>query len=198
MAGNNSKRNHANTAKRKVRPWEWVVILGALVLGGWIVLQMQGGKSADAAFSALAQSGQAALSRVETGQDAGGGHVAPGQSVAYPDRFPTSGRHDPVSANPGVYDEVQPPTKLVHAIEHGMIVIYYDAPTPEVFATLTEWAALYGDPWSGIVVTPAPGIGPEIVLTAWNRTLRLNPFEPAAAAAFIDRYRGRGPEHPVR
>jgi hypothetical protein len=79
-----------------------------------------------------------------------------------------------------------------------MVVIYYDSPPADAMAMIREWAGLYVGPWSGVVVTPAPGLGEEVVLTAWNRTLRLNPFEPAAAAAFIDRFRGRGPENRVR
>jgi hypothetical protein len=43
-----------------------------------------------------------------------------------------------------------------------------------------------------------PGIGQQIILTAWTKELRLEEFDAAAAAAFIDRFRGRGPEHPVR
>ncbi len=52
--------------------------------------------------------------------------------------------------------------------------------------------------WAGIVVTPKSGLGETVVLTAWTRVLRLKPFEPEAAAAFIDAFRGRGPERPVR
>jgi hypothetical protein len=37
-----------------------------------------------------------------------------------------------------------------------------------------------------------------VVLTAWRKILKLDSFEPAAAAAFIDTYRGRGPEKRVR
>lgn len=37
-----------------------------------------------------------------------------------------------------------------------------------------------------------------ILLTAWTKMLRLAKFDAASAAAFIDRFRGRGPEHPVR
>jgi hypothetical protein len=83
-------------------------------------------------------------------------------------------------------------------LEHGNIVIYYDAPETEVLATLKDWAGLYGGQWDGLVVTPHSGLGKTIVMTAWRKILRLDTFDPAAAAAFIDAYRGRGPEHPVR
>lgn len=79
-----------------------------------------------------------------------------------------------------------------------MVVIYYDTPPAAVLATLYSWADLYGGQWSGVVVTPMPGLGEEVVLTAWERMLKLRPFDAAAAAAFVDRFRGRGPENPVR
>jgi hypothetical protein len=79
-----------------------------------------------------------------------------------------------------------------------MVVIFYDAPPSEAMTMIEDWAGLYRGQWSGVVLARAPGVGEEIILTAWNRTLRLKPFEAASAAAFIDRFRGRGPEHPVR
>ena len=150
------------------------------------------------AFLALADAGRGALARVERRPDLGGGHVQPGAAVGYASEFPTSGRHDPRALNPGVYDAVQRPEKIVHALEHGIIVVYVDRPKPEAMAMLKDWAALFAGPWSGLAVVPKSGLGEAVVLTAWNRVLRLDPFEPAAAAAFIDTYRGRGPEQPVR
>ena len=79
-----------------------------------------------------------------------------------------------------------------------MIVIYYDRAEAAALETLKGWADLHDNPWSGLVLTPRPGLGDEVVLTAWRRLLRLNPFEADAAAAFIDAYRGRGAENPVR
>jgi hypothetical protein len=149
-------------------------------------------------FDALAAQGAGALDRMEIERDAGRDHLAPGQPFAYPHRFPTSGPHDPAWTQPGVYEVEQPPTRLVHALEHGNIVIYYDRPGEAVMAQLRDWARLYSGQWDGIVVTPARGLGEEVVLTAWTRRLRLDPFDPAAAAAFIDAFRGRGPENPVR
>lgn len=184
--------------RRKMKPWEWTVIGGAVVLAGWLGWQWQWAKGVETDFLEHARSGEESLEHVKAGHDAGGGHIAPGQSTGYPDRFPTSGPHDQKWIDPGVYDTVQPSTKLVHSVEHGMVVIYYDAPSPEAMTKLEDWASLYKGPWSGVVVTRAPGIGEELVLTAWNQTLRLSSFEAEPVAAFVDRFRGRGPEHPVR
>lgn len=148
-------------------------------------------------FLALADRGREGLAaQVVTEPSAGRGHVS--ARVRYSHRFPTSGAHNPTWVAPGVYGERQRTERLVHALEHGNIVIYYDQPAAEVMDRLRRWAALYDNQWSGIVVTPAAGLDEAIVLTAWTRRLRLGQFDPAVAAAFIDAYRGRGPENPVR
>jgi len=185
-------------AKPRDRRWNYV-ILGAVALGlGYGLYAWLDSAGTEGDLLALAEQGQAALQRLEAIPSAGGGHLSPGQTYRYPDRFPTSGRHDPTPTPPGVYREAQRPTQLVHALEHGNIVIYYDKPGDPVMDRLGRWAALYDGPWSGLVLTPDPGLGQAIVLTAWAKRLELNPFDPAAAAAFIDAYRGRGPERPVR
>lgn len=172
------------------------------IVAGLVVVAIAGGlwwRSAarQQDFRALADQGRADLeARVVSERSAGRDHVSGG--MGYDDRFPTSGAHHPRWVDPGVYGEPQPTDKLVHALEHGNIVIYYDAPGDAVMGRLREWASLYDGQWSGLVVTPARGLGESIVLTAWTRRLRLEEFEPGVAAAFIDAYRGRGPENPVR
>jgi hypothetical protein len=67
---------------------------------------------------------------------------------------------------PGYYETHQPPIHLVHALEHGHIVIYYDKPDAEGLKTLRVWSGLYSGQWDGVVVTLKPGLGQKIVLTA--------------------------------
>ncbi len=153
---------------------------------------------AEDAFLEHAARGQDALAKVVRPANQGGGHVLPGQNVGYLGDPPTSGPHDPNWVEPGVYGTRQRPEMLVHSLEHGLVVIYYDQPDPVALATLEGWADLYGSPWSGLVLARKAGFGEEIVLTAWIKVLRLEPFDVGAAAAFIDEYRGRGPERPVR
>ena len=171
------------------------IAVAALVAGGlylWRNYQTSGD------FEALAARGQAALTRVETTTNRGGGHLAPGQGRVYGVRFPTSGIHDRTPVVPGFYRDSQPATKLVHSVEHGHVVIYYESPGTETIQLLKDWTALYGGNWDGVVAAPSSGLGKAVVLTAWRKILRLDEFDPAAAAAFIDKFRGRGPENPVR
>jgi hypothetical protein len=58
--------------------------------------------------------------------------------------------------------------------------------------TLRRWTALFDRDWGGIVVVPKSGLGAAVVLTAWDKRLRLDPFDSAAAAAFIDAFTGPG------
>ena len=82
----------------------------------------------ETAFLNLVTDGQALLAQVESPANRGGGHPASGHSTRYDDPFPTSGPHNPDWVLPGFYDRPQPPSKLVHALEHGNVVIYYERP----------------------------------------------------------------------
>ncbi len=185
-------------AGRRDRRWNYALLaLAVLALGYGAYAWLRAGGNEDV-FLALAERGQEALARVESIPSRGREHLSPGEAHSYPGPFPTTGPHDPTPTQPGVYTEPQRPTGLVHALEHGNIVIYYDQPGEQAMQQLRDWAGLYDGQWSGLVLTPSPDLGEALVLTAWTRRLKLDAFEPTTAAAFIDAYRGRGPEHPVR
>ncbi len=200
MAKSKRKRKpKAAPAKRTAPAWRrpvLVVVIGLLAAGiAWL---WYGERRVERAFLAHAERGQTALAAIVRPPGEGSGHLAPGQRVNYLGDPPTSGVHDPDWVTPGGYGSPRVREKLVHSLEHGMVVIYYDAPPAASLATLKDWAGLYGAPWSGIVLVRKPGLGEAVILTAWRRLMRLDSFDAAAAAAFIDAFRGRGPEHPVR
>ncbi len=152
-------------------------------------------------FEVLARAGWDRLARVENLPNAGYDHLAPGQEYQYPSAFPTSGPHSHTPAHPGFYLDLPPLGRLVHSLEHGWIVIYYDSPGEIAVDLLRDWSRKFRGPWSGVVVVRGSRrLDPDeaVVLTAWNRRLRLDPFEPTAAAAFVHAFRGRGPENRVR
>jgi hypothetical protein len=130
----------------------------------------------------------------ETLPDDGRWHLEPGERWEYRSTPPASGPHDPKWIRPGFYRKVKPPEKLVHSLEHGIVVIYYDRPTPDVRARLQKWAKRHQGKWNGVIVVPLPGLGQGIVLTAWRKRLRLDPFDATRAQAFLDAFRGHGPE----
>lgn len=195
------RRTAPEAPKRKpfrIKRWEGIVLgvvaLAALGLA-WLWWSSRGDVDA---FNLLVEAGRGGLSGVETLPNAGSNHMARGQQFRYPSQFPTSGPHDPNLLNPGFYSDPQRSERLVHSLEHGMIVMYYDEPGGAAIDTLRNWTSQFRGPWSGVVAVKRPGLGQEVVLTAWLRVFRLDPFEPAAAAAFVDLFRGRGPENSVR
>ena len=183
-------------AKAKSSVIKIAVVAGLVAAAGW---WWYGNQQAEELFFGHVSAGAGTLDRVERHADHGtSGHLTPGERVNYGTNTPTSGRHDGRPVTPGVYTSVQAPTKLVHSLEHGLVVVYYDRLSTEAMATLEDWSGLYGGPFSGIVVTRQPGLGDRLLLTAWRKSLSLDGFDADAAAVFIDAYRGRGPENPIR
>ncbi len=187
------------SAAPKNRLRERIIVIAVVVIvvagGGGYLWQTF---SASRAFGNLAQQGQAVLGSVTTQPNDGRRHLDAGERWTYAERYPTSGPHEPIWTRPGFYDDRQPPTRLVHALEHGNVVIYVGEQPPDVIETLRDWAGLFTGQWDGLVVTSDASLGRRVVLTAWTRRLELDSFDAASAAAFVDAFRGRGPENPVR
>ncbi|MDB4895992.1 MAG: hypothetical protein JWN15_2254 [Firmicutes bacterium] len=130
----------------------------------------------------------------------GSTHVPDGQKVNYDTDPPLSGDHWAVPTAPGFYTVAQTPERLVHALEHGNVVIYYD-PAKLPAADLEPLKALakqYAGQWDGIVVVPRTDAKNPLILTAWENALRLPGYDKAKVDQFVDAFRGRGPENPVR
>ena len=178
-----------------LKTWELGIIAVVAALVIWAVATEISGGIDETAFLQLADQGRGNLGAVVTVPDGGNAHVA---NATYSSDYPTTGPHNPNPLAPGFYSREQPLDRLVHSLEHGIVVIYYDEPDDDTLDQLRDWSTLYRGPWSGVVVTKKPGQGTGVVLAAWRNLLRLEPFEPTTAAAFIDRFRGRGPENPVR
>lgn len=149
-------------------------------------------------FDGRVAQGKPILAQVEDVEDRGRSVLSPNTAYDYRDPFPTSGPHDHDWIAAGFYDSPRAPTFLVSALERGTVVIYYDKPQDLALETLKDWAGLFHGDRDGIIVVAHPGLDGEIVLTAWDKRLHLRQFNPAAAAAFIDAFRGHGPGKQAR
>ncbi len=165
----------------------------AIIAPSWF----ESGGGGEAAFLKLAKEGRPMLAQVKAQKEVAGTHVASGTKVNYGSKFPTSG---PMWGGipAGFYTSEQVTATMMHPLEHGFIVIYYEKLDSNARETLQEWAKTYTNPMGGIIVTPSPGLGKTVVLTAWNRILRLDSFVAKDTAAFVDAFRGRGPEGRIR
>ena len=127
------------------------------------------------------------LAGVERPSYEGRGHIT---GATYASSTPTSGAHDSRSPACVVYPTPLDPALAVHALEHGAVVLWYDAANPELAGDL----AVIARGWdSHVIVSPAPGLADPVVATAWNRR-KAYPGVVAEVEEFVDTYRKRGPE----
>ena len=125
-------------------------------------------------------------------------HLNPLEPAVYNTDPPTSGNHYPTFVVPGYYDKVQVPGRLVHSLEHGNVVIYYDpALTPS--ATLDKLKALVTENpgklgFGGVVVTPRTDSRFPFIATGWKWWLRESAYNDAELRAFVRAYLFKGPE----
>jgi hypothetical protein len=132
----------------------------------------------------------------EEGRD----HVPEGTPLEYETDPPVSGPHYARAASPGLYREEVPTGLLVHSLEHGNIVIYYSPSllSDEAAQKLTDLTNEYTGTWDGVIAVPRQDPDFELILTAWTYKLELESYDEELIDAFVDAYRGRGPENPVR
>jgi hypothetical protein len=127
-------------------------------------------------------------------------HVADETQVTYSTDPPLWGDHWNGAAAPGYYEEPLPEERLVHSLEHGNVVLYYDKSKLSA-AELEAVKALtlkYKDPWSAVIAVPRTDAKHAVILTAWEVALRLEKYDAGRVDKFVDAYRGKGPENPVR
>ena len=136
---------------------------------------------------------------IEEHKEEGNQHVNAGTDVEYETSPPTSGDHWEAPADHGFYPEEVPEESLVHNLEHGQIVIWYDPDaTTETRDNLDAFAesANEGEPTGPIIAAPYPDIpeGKTFVMTAWTASQACSAYSLDAINAFREKYQGRGPE----
>jgi len=138
---------------------------------------------------------------VELYENDGHEHLEEGKRSFYKTDPPTSGPHDLRWLPPSVYKaEETRPELLVHNLEHGNIVIYFDPSglkAPEI-KWLTELSRQYIGQWDGVLMVTRNDQKHPLILTAWRAIFRLKSLEKEKVLAFLESFRGRGPENPVR
>jgi len=171
-----------------------------LSLAAFLLVAVWGGRPvvANNDLQQLIKDGQAALAKVEDMPDDGQNHLNPGQTHEYSSDFPTSGTHATKPVAAGFYNKPQDPTQLVHALEHGNVVVYFGKVGPKQGNFILKQSKKLNGFWDGVIFVHAPKLEGKTVVTAWRKKLTLDSFDLPAVAAFIDAFRGRGPENRVR
>ena len=157
------------------------------------LLACGGGSSPDVAEAAKAAG--AKLVSFDYGYGIGEHSDAP---VRYPTNPPTNGPHADDWAQDGNYAGLEPPRteKIVHALEHGRVVIQYRRGLPADQVALLE--QLYDEaPRHVLLVENRTDMPCDVAATAWSRAIlckRLDDASLDALRAFRDAYLDKGPE----
>lgn len=118
----------------------------------------------------------------------GRGHV---QDATFDSPTPTSGDHDPRAPQCGSYSEPIDPSLAVHALEHGAVVLWFDAARPELADQLDEATASFD---SHVLISANASLDQPVVATAWNRLKAYDAADDPEITEFVETYRRRGPE----
>jgi len=123
-----------------------------------------------------AEAARAAGCRLQSHPVEGRDHTS--ETVRYRTNPPTSGAHDPVASQDGIYPSDGPPDleQSVHALEHGRINIQYKPGTPQPtidrLTTLVDTYEVKGTAgYHALLFQNQTGMQPAIAATAWTKSL---------------------------
>ena len=116
---------------------------------------------------------------------------------------PTSGRHYEVTFNAGFYNpgDVQSPHPaghLVHNLEHGYVIFWYNCSllSEQECIELKDQIRGVMDAENNLKVIAYPWESTDVpvVMTSWGRMLRFEEFDPRLARDFVQQNRNKAPE----
>lgn len=181
--------------------WRLLAIGGLLLVGLLVVLMVLIFAAGPSASSGTAQPNAGQL-HVRDGSACRTSPATCGvASEPYTSLPATSGPHWDTPANWGVYSTPQAESQLIHNLEHGGIVIWYDAAlAAEQVDELASYVDAQVAQGSGarykFILSPWAGddLGSPIVVAAWRYLLPLEDVDTGAIDAFAGERYGLAPE----
>ena len=135
--------------------------------------------------------------------DEGNEHFTNENEGEYESNPPTSGAHYGVpdetgsgAMADGAYQDEIPESRLVHAMEHGRVVVRYSPDLPEDQQLAVK--GVFDDDPGGMIVVPDPDLPYEVAVSAWNNAIGCESYNPLVLDVvrnFRDTFRGNGPEN---
>jgi hypothetical protein len=128
----------------------------------------------------------------------------PAEEVEYEQNPPNSGRHFQIEAQDGAYEDSPRPEELVHSLEHGRVVVWFDPELPE--DARADLKAFYDDDEYQMLLAPKGDMPSAVAATAWGAepqplgtgySLTCSQYDERvfdALRAFRDEHRSNGPE----
>ncbi len=178
----------AERAGRRRTVWLTVglVLLVLVAGGGFLVVKDRQAAARDRRLSAGDCTRDQRADRTR-----GRGHVA---SPTYAVQPPAGGDHLEDVARAGAFVAAKAPVDglLVHALEHGYVVLWYSATLPA--ADVEQLVNLTDRHDADVILVERPQLAAGVAATAWEQRLLCPGVETDALEAFLERFVGQGPE----
>ena len=121
---------------------------------------------------------------------------------------PTSGPHYVTPAEAGFYNEAPPDEQVVHNLEHGYVIIWYNCNslTPDqcdqlksqIRSAMQSAGASRFTNTPKLIAAPRPTLDGPIALTTWGRLDEFEAFDRERILNFIQAFRDKAPEPNAR
>jgi hypothetical protein len=186
-----SRQTQQRLAQDKKRKQQQYLLIGGGALAVALILA--------GAFFALnpprpvtSTGGSALCTDVQQYPDEGRNHLSPGDPTpVYKTAPPTSGTHNPVPLPAGVYGSNVDVTQLVHSLEHGYVIMYYNGLSNQ---EVQQLVTIQQSDSFKTIVAPYPNMPNKVAIVAWTRMQTCNGVDEAAIRSFIAQFRNQGPE----
>jgi hypothetical protein len=122
-------------------------------------------------------------------------HVPDSEKVKYNTSPPTSGSHNAVALDDGVYTKRPNMRKSLHALEHGRVVINYKPSIGK--ERISQLGGLFDEDSYHMLLLPNPGMPWAVAVVSWGHLAGCKKVTDATFDVirdFRDRYRDTGPE----
>lgn len=189
-AGERADRQRQATTGRRHRILVVSLLLAAtlVAVAAFVVSNRRSSAALDRALTA----GSCTVDLEADPKGSGDGHVPDPRYAVNP---PAGGQHLPSAARAGVYagNRVPDDGLLVHAMEHGYVVLWHRPSTDPAPLERIEQ-----DNPGDVIVAERGDLPTMVAATAWGHRLLCASVEPAPLARFVDAHVGQGPERVER
>lgn len=121
-------------------------------------------------------------------------HFKQGTKITYNSNPPSSGAHYPDPQHAGVYTKTPLDGNLVHSLEHGAIIIWYNPKKLSKEQTKTLTNIFTSIRLQKKIMTPRDTMPTAVALTSWGRLLPLKMLDEKQIRAFFKMNYDKGPE----
>ncbi|HEX2043646.1 MAG TPA: DUF3105 domain-containing protein [Acidimicrobiales bacterium] len=177
--------------RRTLRNRAMVAGVVLVVVGAIVAVVMSNRRSAEATIDRL-EEGSCQFDRRSDRDDGPGRNHVP--NPTYSVNPPSGGNHDPQAASAGNFTAETVPSdgQIVHAMEHGYVVLWYKPDLPA--DAQTRLREVFSRHAGEVLLVPRPSLPKPVAATAWGRRLLCDDVEVAALDLFVTSFRDQGPE----